>query len=176
MSIGKTIREALDVDLAGLSAAAAPWFARMPVSDNRIQSVPDGRTLRFYQSTGLLARPLRYDGRVARYGQRHLLQLLAVRALQSQGLSLAQVQTALSGANDAELAQKVDAALGVPRPFDVASASTLAQVSASASNIPTTLVAAELAPGVVVTIDSRFQTDAARVIELLRRAIQGADT
>ena len=165
----------LDVDLTGLSTVAAQWVAKLPVTDQRIQAIPDGRTLRFYQSTGLLDRPLRYDGRVARYGQRHLLQLLAVRALQSQGQSLAQIQTSLAGASDDELVQKLEFTFGNRRAAIVASPApeSVAPVPAAA---PSAFVAAELAPGVVITIDARVHTNPARIIAYLRRAIQGEET
>ena len=174
MISGPLLPAELDVDLAGLSTLAAGWLGRLPVADQRIQPIPDGRTLRFYQSTGLLDRPLRYDGRVARYGRRHLLQLLAVRALQSQGHSLAQIQTSLSGASDDELTRALGTAFGNRRPALAASPAPGSVVPAHAA-APSALVAAELAPGVVITIDARVYTDPARVIELLRRAIQGAE-
>lgn len=199
MTAYHALPQELDVDLAGLSSVAAQWFVRLPVSDQRIQSVPDGRTLRFYQSTGLLDRPLRYDGRVARYGRRHLLQLLAIRALQVRGQSLAQIQAALAGSPDSELTRVVyaalssDAARGAPQfslaaaksPFAepiiaqsviAGSATTDSAIPASAATATTPFTAVELAPGVVITIDSRVITDPARVIALLRRAIQGEET
>ncbi|MEO7363650.1 MAG: MerR family transcriptional regulator [Gemmatimonadaceae bacterium] len=178
MITGPALPSELDVDLAGLSAVAAQWFGRLPVSDQRIQAVPDGRTLRFYQSTGLIDRPVRYDGRVARYARRHLLQLLAVRALQSEGQSLAQIQTSLAGATDDELARRLALVLGGPRTTSRHAAhavsSAPAAVLTSPAVAPSALVAAELAPGVVITIDARVHTDPARVIALLRRAIKGA--
>ncbi len=195
MIIGLNLPSDLDVDLAGLSAVAAGWFGRLPVSDQRIQAVPDGRTLRFYQSTGLLDRPSRYDGRTARYGRRHLLQLLAIRAQQSAGQSLAQIQASLAGATDDELAERVDLAFGSRRPpspdstagctvdqhltpaVSPAPKSAMASLAFAAPAVaPSAFVAAELAPGVVITIDARVHTDPARVIALLRRAIQGEET
>ena len=170
MRSAQPIPQDLDVDLGGLCAASAPYLARLPLTDQRIQAAPVARTFRFYQSTGLMDRPSRYDGRVARYGRRHLLQVLAVRVLQSQGNSLAQIQNELAGVNDAELVQHIDGAMGVVVP--IAYRAVLA-APASASTAPTPLMAAELAPGLVVTIDSRFHHDPMRIIELLRRAIQG---
>src|SRR5579862_7574889 len=63
----------------------------------------DPRTLRYYQSLGLLDRPLSYEGHKARYGPRHLLQLLAVKLLQRQRLPLADIQERLYGRSDTEL-------------------------------------------------------------------------
>lgn len=175
MISGLALPSDLDVDLSGLSTVAAQWVSRLPVTDQRIQAIPDGRTLRFYQSTGLLDRPLRYDGRVARYGPRHLLQLLAVRALQSQGQSLAQIQAALAGISDDELARKLEFAFGNQRAALIVSPSPQSVATVSVA-VPSAFVAAELAPGVVITIDARVHTDPARVIARLRRAIQGEET
>jgi DNA-binding transcriptional MerR regulator len=137
------------------------------VTDQRIQAVPDARTLRFYQSTGLLDRPLRYDGRVAKYGWRHLLQVVAVRALQAQGMSLAQVQAALAGATQDELEHMLE------------STATVEVVAAPVSPRPApvvALIAVELAPGVIVTVDSRMHPDPQRTIQRLRRAIRGTES
>jgi DNA-binding transcriptional MerR regulator len=60
--------------------------------DGRVAAIPDARTVRYYQTVGILAKPLRYEGRSAIYGYYHLLQLLAIKLLQAQGLSLAQIQ------------------------------------------------------------------------------------
>ena len=70
--------------------------------DQRVSSLPDARTIRYYTTLGLLDRPF-IDGRQARYGQRHVLQLLAVKALQSMQLSLARVQEKLYGLTESEL-------------------------------------------------------------------------
>lgn len=167
----------LDLDLPGLSAAAEPWFARLNVSDQRVQAAPDARTIRYYQTAGLLDRPSRYDGRTARYGQRHLLQLVAIRALQSNGLSLAQVQAMLSGATLGELQQVIAGAMGEDTPM-IAPTVVYEEPAAGIPTpfTPTTLTAVELAPGVVVTIDSRVHPDFARTIAVLRAALMRANT
>jgi DNA-binding transcriptional MerR regulator len=53
------------------------------------------RTVRYYVQEGLLPAP-EGAGRGARYGPRHLDQLLAVKSMQEQGLSLDQVRDALA--------------------------------------------------------------------------------
>jgi DNA-binding transcriptional MerR regulator len=70
--------------------------------DGRVSAVPDARTIRYYTSLGLLDRP-RIEGRVARYGRRHVLQILAIKALQADGLPLGEVQAHLYGRSDREL-------------------------------------------------------------------------
>jgi len=84
-------------------AARALVDAEVRVANGRITGVPDGRLIRWYATIGLVDRPLIGSGRVARYGVRHLLQLVAVKRLQAQGLPLAEIQHRLAGATDATL-------------------------------------------------------------------------
>ncbi|MBB4906891.1 helix-turn-helix domain-containing protein [Actinophytocola algeriensis] len=71
----------------------------------RVRELPNGRTIRWYTTIGLVDRPLATRGRVALYGQRHALQLAAIKKLQANGLALAEVQERLVGASDDELAE-----------------------------------------------------------------------
>jgi len=61
---------------------------------------PDARAVRWYAGIGLVDRPVGGRGRGARYGPRHLWQLVAVRRLQAEGWSLADIQGRLAGAPD----------------------------------------------------------------------------
>jgi len=72
------------------------------VRDGRVSPAPDARTVRYYTTLGLIDRP-RIDGREARYGRKHLVQLAAIKALQAEGLSLSDVQARLYGRREAEL-------------------------------------------------------------------------
>jgi DNA-binding transcriptional MerR regulator len=73
-------------------------------SNGRVRELPNGRTIRWYTTIGLVDRPLATRGRVALYGPRHALQLAAIKQLQARGLSLAQVQERLLGISEEELA------------------------------------------------------------------------
>src|SRR2546425_7299572 len=86
-------RVARELGERGLLGAAA---------DGRVSAAPDARTVRYYTTLGLLDRP-RIEGRQARYAERHLLQLLAIKALQAFDLPLAEIQQRLYGRSDAEL-------------------------------------------------------------------------
>jgi len=66
---------------------------------------PDARAVRWYASIGLVDRPVGGRGRGARYGVRHLRQLVAVRRLQADGWSLADIQGRLAGADDDTLSE-----------------------------------------------------------------------
>jgi DNA-binding transcriptional MerR regulator len=71
---------------------------------SREREAPDQRVIRWYASIGLMDRPIGGRGRGARYGVRHLRQLVAIRRMQGEGLTLAAIQARLAGADDAALA------------------------------------------------------------------------
>ncbi len=83
-------------------------------SNGRVRELPNGRTIRWYTTIGLVDRPAATRGRTALYGRRHLLQLAAVKKLQSAGRTLAEIQELLVGATDRRLADLA----GLP-PVDV---------------------------------------------------------
>ncbi len=151
-----------DFDLDTLCEQALEWLCRLPTSqDGRVQEVPDPRTVRYYQTIGVVERPLRYEGRSARYGRRHLLQVVAVKVLQAKGFSLAQIQAALLGASDAALEKALgEEAVGKPAP-----AAVPAVPKAS------TRITAELAPGVFVMVDPSVVADPQALLQVLGRAL-----
>lgn len=63
---------------------------------------PDRRTVRYYATLGVLDRPA-MSGREARYQQRHLAQLLALKRLQAEGVRLAAIESRIAGATTADL-------------------------------------------------------------------------
>lgn len=73
--------------------------------NGRVRELPNGRTIRWYTTIGLVDRPAAMRGRTALYGRRHLLQLAAVKKLQSAGHTLAEIQEMLVGATDRQLAE-----------------------------------------------------------------------
>ncbi|GAA1272319.1 hypothetical protein GCM10009677_26760 [Sphaerisporangium rubeum] len=74
-----------------------------PRANGRVRDVPNERLIRWYTTIGLLDPPLTRRGRVALYGRRHLLQLVAVKRRQAEGLSIAAIQSELTGAPDSVL-------------------------------------------------------------------------
>lgn len=85
------------VDEVAATLAAAPAAA----PDGRVGAVPDARTVRFYQSLGLVSPPLRSGGR-AWYTQRHVRQVVAVKRAQAAGQRLASLPTPVdAGVTDA---------------------------------------------------------------------------
>jgi DNA-binding transcriptional MerR regulator len=70
-------------------------------------------TVRYYQSRGLLPRPLR-EGRVAWYGPEHVTAIRRIRRLQAKGLTLQAIERVVGGSPkaDADLAVAVAEELG----------------------------------------------------------------
>src|SRR5215472_7162346 len=106
-----TIAELADASAAALDALgiAAP--------NGQVRDRPDVRTIRYYSTLGLIDPPLEMTGRTALYGSRHLMQVLAVKAAQARGTSLADVQRTLVGASEEELRRAIGP--GLPGPLAV---------------------------------------------------------
>jgi len=81
--------------------------------NGRVRELPNGRTIRWYTTIGLVDRPLATKGRVALYGRRHALQLAAIKQLQAAGMSLAEIQERLLGASDEHLAGIADTRIDI---------------------------------------------------------------
>ena len=73
-------------------------------ANGRVRDVPNERLIRWYTTIGLVDPPLSRRGRVAQYGRRHLLQIVAVKRRQAEGRSLSEIQAELAGATDEALA------------------------------------------------------------------------
>jgi DNA-binding transcriptional MerR regulator len=90
----------------GLALSDATRSGAYPGAPNgRVREFPDERAVRWYTTIGLVDRPLGGRGRGARYGPRHLRQVVAVKHLQAQGWPLAEIQARLTGAGDDALAE-----------------------------------------------------------------------
>ncbi len=85
------------------------------VPDGRVSAVPDARTIRYYTTLGLVDRPVIVD-RQARYGDRHRLQLVAIKALQGAGLPLAEIQRRVYARSNTELEAMVSSLARIPEP------------------------------------------------------------
>ncbi len=95
--------ERFSIDALGEKVAAALSVDYSGSKNGQIRSIPDRRTIRYYTTLGLVDRPAEMRGRTALYGPRHVLQLVAIKRLQAQGLSLTNVQKRLAGASDKQL-------------------------------------------------------------------------
>ena len=131
-------------------------------TDPRVSAAPDGRTVRYYTTLGLLDRPA-IVGRQARYSGRHALQLLAIKALQIAGLPLAGIQERLFGRSESELKAVLES--------HVAKAAGRAQIQRA----PPALRLRELsiAPGLRLQVEEGFRlVDLEGLLAKLRTALE----
>ncbi|GAA4580657.1 hypothetical protein GCM10023194_09600 [Planotetraspora phitsanulokensis] len=89
--------------ISELAERAASLLDSAGPVNGRVREVPNERLIRWYTTIGLLDPPLARRGRIALYGRRHLLQLVAVKRRQADGLSIAAIQAELAGATEAML-------------------------------------------------------------------------
>ncbi len=150
-----------------------------PAGDERVTGSPDARTVRYYQSLGLVDRPLRQGGREVVYGYRHLLQAVAVKLLQGQGCSLAQARRALA----ALPTEALEAAVVLSLQGEAASFQFVIPVevppiiqSDGGSFVVSTraLVTREVAPGVLVTVDPRLVPDPDSLLARIAQALHAS--
>ncbi len=155
-----------ELTLDALAGAASRLLRRLDLraGDGRVADRLDARGIRYYQTLGVVDKPLRYDGRRAVYGYRHLLQLLAVRKLQQEGHPLQVIQQALAGRSTETLEQALTAAAEAHTTGQSAAPITevrLRDVRTDDKEMVGTqrLVAAHVAPGVIVTVDPTVVAD-----------------
>lgn len=72
--------------------------------NRQARDLPTPRAVRYYTTLGLIDRPI-MRGRTAYYTRRHLAQLVAIKRLQAEGLSLVEIQQRLYGLTDDALKQ-----------------------------------------------------------------------
>ncbi|WP_019631957.1 MerR family transcriptional regulator [Actinomadura atramentaria] len=144
-------------------AAAVLAADEPPRANGRVRDVPNERLVRWYTTIGLLDPPLGRRGRVALYGRRHLLQLVAVKRRQAQGRSIAEIQVELAAATDATLAAVAGIEDGAPEPRerfwaarpDVSSRvpAVLAESAPAPAAGPAPVRGVRLAPGLTLLLD-----------------------
>jgi len=155
----------------------------------RVRELPSLRSIRLYTTLGLLDRPI-LKGRTGYYGQRHLIQLVAIKRLQAEGLSLSEIQQRLLGLPDETLAEiaKVPPHLLRPEVSHPTTANghsrrqtafwkTMPTVSEALSEAEATPIpvrhwqSLELAEGVHLLIETKEPLSAESVQELLHSAL-----
>ena len=90
-------------DLRTLAARALQVGDYTPAASARVRAVPDTRTIRYYTTLGLIDRPAEMRGRTAFYTDRHVLQLVAIKRLQGQNMTLSDIQSDLIGVGAGKL-------------------------------------------------------------------------
>jgi DNA-binding transcriptional MerR regulator len=138
--LAQFVGEALAVDYAGQTSG-------------RVREVPDRRTIRWYTTIGLLDRPAAMRGRTALYGRRHLSQLVAVKRLQADGRTIAEVQEVLLGVDDATLDDLARLPDSLEPPASVPPARFWAARPAMPTSAATVIPSLRLADGVTLVLD-----------------------
>lgn len=101
--------------LPDLVAEVAARIAALPAPKNgQVRAIPDERTVRYYQTIGLLDRPAAMRGRTALYGIRHVAQVVAIKRLQTMGRSLAEIQALWPTLDDPTLSRMSGVELAPP--------------------------------------------------------------
>lgn len=88
-----------------------------PADSARVRAVPDVRTIRYYTTIGLIDRPAEMRGRTAMYSLRHVEQLVAIKRLQAEGLTLSDIQHRLIGMPAKELKRLAKLPGGIEKKF-----------------------------------------------------------
>jgi hypothetical protein len=144
---------------------------------------------------------LRYKGRSAVYGYQHLLQLIAIKLLQREGLTLAQIQNAMIRLSPKDLEQQLQKALlagdgSSSAPKKTIGPDKLSPISMGKLREPPPsdcdeskqnwipiyqkprdheardLIAAEIVPGISVMIDPLKVKDARGILDKIRNILQ----
>ena len=69
----------------------------------RVTEMPSERTIRFYTANRLVDKPVALEGAHARYGYRHLLQVMVIKYLQSQYLPLVKIRSLVENISNRDL-------------------------------------------------------------------------
>src|SRR5262245_17045376 len=93
----------MNYSVSELADAVNGWCRKHGVAplDNRSGADVTVRSIRYYQTMGLVDRPTSADGRG--FTEKHRLQLIAIRFLQARGLPLNRIQALLYGRSEQEL-------------------------------------------------------------------------
>ena len=73
-----------------------------------VSEIPDERTIRYYQSEGLIDPPISKSGPASVFTFKHLLQLVAIKLLQAQDVPIKKLRFVLEGKSEYELQQLIE--------------------------------------------------------------------
>ena len=109
-----------------LSDEAARLLGRFVPRQERgsVTEVPDERMVRYYSSGGLISPPESKQGVSAVYGYLHLLQLLVIKRLQAEHLSIRKIRELVEGRTESGLEQLLGIETGEASPADKRNAAT----------------------------------------------------
>jgi DNA-binding transcriptional MerR regulator len=101
-------REDLSMDdLVHLAAEVVPRVVAGQ-RGHKVTEVPDARTVRYYITEGLVDRPGGSAGPGAVYGYRHLLKIVAIKALQSEFIPIREIKKAIGSLSVEKLEERLE--------------------------------------------------------------------
>ncbi|MBU3728646.1 MAG: MerR family transcriptional regulator [Phycisphaerales bacterium] len=165
--------DAMTLDQAVERANALLAAATSAQVDGRVRPTLDARTVRYYQTLGIVPPPRRAGGRRAVYRSTHLVRAVMTKLLQAGGARLADIAPRLERRSDQDLWQQVGdllqsgstgAAAQMPKP----QAEPEAEPVRSASGSPTPLHAATILPGVHLLIEASASHDPDELLHAMR--------
>jgi DNA-binding transcriptional MerR regulator len=174
--------EGLSLDELSALASRILDARGVTVTDGRASDRVDPRTVRFYQTLGIVPKPV-YIGRRAMYGREHLVRVVVAKELQAEGHSLSQIHEGLAmhATDDLVAALLKSDAPRVPRVAPAAEPrSAGGQPSSQSSSRPATVatpIAAmplrsfQIAPGVTVLIDPALVESPTQLADALAKAL-----
>ncbi len=173
----KPYQDRNDFDLETLSTVAAGLLPDLVGRQTRykVTDTPDLRTLRYYIAEGLLDPTLTYDRGGARFGYRHLLQIVAVKKLQAEYLPIRKIREILSGLDERSLEQVVRDRVPSPNSPKRATGGLGTGLLRSIlsrpknSSAPVSWSRHELAPGFEVHIRNDYPIRESNLTDLARR-------
>lgn len=160
-----------EFSLVELAAETNHLLARMPLAmdDGRTSERVDARTIRFYQSIGIITKP-KYEGRCAVYAFEHLLRLLVAKRLQSEGYSLAQVQSTIPQQNNDQLIEALEKMK--PQPVFNFIAEHSEPVQEKSVRGIEELQCFSLCPGITIMIDPQLHENVSKLVRHLAAETQ----
>lgn len=164
-------------DLEELAQTASQVLPDMVGRQTRykVTETPDLRTLRYYITQGLLDPPHYVAGR-ALYVRRHLLQIIAIKKLQSECLPIRKIREILPGLDDAGLEDLVGDRPVRPAAGGLGSGLLRSILSRRKGRSPASWSRHEIAPGLELHVRNDFPIPESKVVaafEDLARRLQG---
>jgi DNA-binding transcriptional MerR regulator len=157
-----TLDQAVERANALLSAATSPQ------RDGRVRPTLDARTMRYYQTLGIVPPPRRAGGRRAVYRSTHLVRAVTTKLLQVGGVRLHDIASRLANQPDQDLWQQVGDMLQSGS-LDERAAARGGPVPVPANGRPPQPpVAATILPGVHLLIEATAPDDPEMILDAMR--------
>jgi len=157
-----TLDQAVERANALLAAATSPQL------DGRVRPTLDARTMRYYQTLGIVPPPRRAGGRRAVYRSTHLVRAVTTKLLQVGGSRLRDISARLANQPDQDLWQQVGDMLQSGS-SDAPTATSHGSVPAAADDRePQPPVAATILPGVHLLIEATAPDDPDEILDAMR--------